>query len=156
MKSKLDQGFINHMMAVYGKIEEFNAEREAWDDYINKLDNYFSANDINDEKKQAAIFLTVIGSETYSLLKHLLASDKLTGKPVKALSDVLKIHLNLKPIEIAERYKFYLRGQLEGESLKQYIAELRKLAEHCNFNAFFEEALDMYAACMMAHFVSGF
>ena len=149
MKSKLDQGFINHMMAVYGKIEEFNAEREAWDDYIDKLDNYFSANDINDEKKQAAIFLTVIGSETYSLLKNLLAPDKLTGKPVKALSDVLKIHLNPKPIEIAERYKFYLRGQLEGESLKQYIAELRKLAEHCNFNAFFEEVLrDRYVCCL--------
>ena len=49
------------MMAVYGKIEEFNTEREAWDDYIDKLDNYFGANDINDEKKQAAIFLTVIG-----------------------------------------------------------------------------------------------
>ena len=73
MKSKLDQGFINHMMTVYGKIEEFNAKREAWDDYIDKLDNYFSANDINDEKKQVAIFLTVIRSETYNLLKNLLA-----------------------------------------------------------------------------------
>ena len=73
--------------------------------------------------------------------KNLLATDKLAGKPVKAVSEILKTHLNPKSIEIAERYKFYLRGQLEGESLKQYIAELQKLADHCNFNSFFEEAL---------------
>ena len=128
-------------MAVYGKIDEFNIEDDSWSDYMERLEHYFYANDIEDGKKKAAIFLTVVGSKTYGLLKSLLAPEKVVGKSVEELNEVLKSHLCPIPIEIAERYKFYKRDQQEGETLKHYIANLRQLSETCNFEAFLEQAL---------------
>ena len=51
------------------------------------MEQYFIAKDVTDEKKQTAIFLTVIGNETYSLLRNLLALESLAGKTVKMLSE---------------------------------------------------------------------
>ena len=128
-------------MAVFGKIEEFDADNERWNDYAERIDQYFYANDIEDEKKQTAIFMTAIGSKTYGLLKSLIAPEKATSKTFKQLHEVLLKHLDPAKIEIAERYKFYERKQGKGESLKKYIAELRKLAETCNFAGFLTQAL---------------
>jgi hypothetical protein len=36
-------------------------------------------------------------------------------------------------VSIAERFRFHKRKQLEGESINDYVAVLRKLAEHCDF-----------------------
>ena len=42
-------------------------------------------------------------------------------------------HLSPKPLSIAERFRLHKRKQLEGESISDYVAVLRKLAEHCDF-----------------------
>jgi hypothetical protein len=42
-------------------------------------------------------------------------------------------HLSPKPSSIAERFRFHKRKQLEGESINDYVAVLRKLAEHYHF-----------------------
>ena len=34
---------------------------------------------------------------------------------------------------ITERFRFHKRDQKEGESITVYVAELRKLTEHCSF-----------------------
>ena len=90
-----------------------------------------------------------MGSETYGLLKSLIAPVTPASKSVKILSEHLKNHLCPSPIEIAERYKFYQRNQAEGESLKGYIAQLRKLAETCNFENFLSSALRDRYVCGM-------
>ena len=36
-----------------------------------------------------------------------------------------------KPLAIAERFRFYQRNKGKQETVSQYIAELRKLSEHC-------------------------
>ena len=59
----------------------------------------------------------------------------------------MKKHLSPTPITIAERYKFYERRQREGEKLSDYIAELRKLTEHCDFGDFLSDALREKFVC---------
>ena len=105
------------------------------------MKQYFISNDVTDEKKQTAIFLTVIGNETYSLLRNLLAPESPVGKTVKRLSETLIYHLKLQPIIIAERYKFYCRNQSENETITEYLAELRKLTLNCDFKDFLDQAL---------------
>ena len=51
-------------MAVYGKIDEFNAECEDWMQYTERLTQYFIANKISDNDQRRAILLSVIGSKT--------------------------------------------------------------------------------------------
>ena len=105
------------------------------------MKQYFISNDVTDEKKQTAIFLTVIGNETYSLLRNLLAPESPVGKTVKTLSETLIYHLKLQPIIIAEPYKFYFRNQSENENITEYLAELRKLTLNCDFKDFLDQAL---------------
>ena len=106
------------------------------------MEQYFIAKNITDEKKQTAIFLTVIGNETsYSLLRNLLALESLTGKTVKMLSETLIDHLKPQSIIISEHNKFYCRDQLENETITKYLAELRKLTLNCDFKDFLDQAL---------------
>ena len=93
------------------------------------MEQHFIANDVTEEKKQTAIFLTVIGNETCSLLRNLLApeSPAKTVRAVKTLSETLIDHLKPQTIIIAERYKFHCRDQSENETITEYLAELRKL-----------------------------
>ena len=128
-------------MALYGNIGEFDEEVDDWKDYKERLDQYFLANDVDDAGKKRAILITVIGGKTYSLLKNLLNPVLPVTRTYEQLAETLKNHLCPEPIIIAERYKFYEAKQEKGESLSQYIARLRKLAERCNFGAFLEDAL---------------
>ena len=128
-------------MSLHGTITEFDYENENWIEYKERLDQYYLANDIDDAGKKRAILITVIGAQTYTLLKNLLHPALPSSKTFDELSETLKTHLCPKPIVIAERYKFYESKQLHGESLTQYTARLRKLSEHCNFGAFLDDAL---------------
>ena len=129
-------------MALHGSIHEFNlGSTDSWKDYTERLGQYFLANDVDAEAKKKAILLTVIGTPTYSLLKSLLSPTLPSDKTYDQLIDTLKKHLSPEPIVIAERYKFYESKQVRGESLIQYLAKLRKKAEHCKFEQFLEEAL---------------
>ena len=113
------------------------------------MEQYFIVNDVQDDNgrgKKRALFLSAIGRKTYGLIKTLLAPEKPVSKTYQELVELFKQHVSPKPIVIAERYNFYNRKQREGESVAQYIAELRKLSEHCKFGAFLKEALrDMFA-----------
>ena len=94
-------------MALLGRIDSFDLKTDNITEYIERVEQYFIENDVTDEKTQTAIFLTVIGNETYRLLRNLLAPESLAGKTVKTLSETLIDHLKPQPIIIAERYKFY-------------------------------------------------
>ena len=85
--------------------------------------------------------LTVIGAPTYSLLKSLLAPERPSSKKLAELVSTLKNNFSPKPSVIAERFKFHGRYQKEGESIAQYIVELRKLASTCDFGSFLSESL---------------
>ena len=128
-------------MSLLGKIDEFNCKDDDICEYMERVEQYFYANNIEDEKKQTAIFLTVIGSETYSLLRSLLALDVPSTKSVQILYGRLKDHLKPQPILIAKRYKFYTPDQKQDKSVSEYIAELRKLSLYCEFKAFLDDAL---------------
>ena len=109
--------------------------------------NIFFANDIYDANKKTAIFLTVIGSDTYSHLRNLLAPVSLPTKTVKELFNFLKEHLKLQPIFIADRLRSYCRDQNEKETISDYIAMLRKLTLNSNFSQFLDDALRERFVC---------
>ena len=139
-------------MAVYGVVDQYDLNgKEKITEYVERLEQYFYANDIEDAKKQTAIFLTVVGAETYSLLRSLLSPTSPHSKDYKTLAKTLTDHLLPTPILIAERHKFYSRNQEPGETLSEYIAHLRSLTEHCQFREFLTEALRDRFVCGLAN-----
>ena len=87
-------------MALHGHIQEFNNDNESWADYKERLDQYFVANDITDAGKMKAIFITIIGAETYALLKNLLQPTLPSGKTFDELAETLKTFFCPAPIVI--------------------------------------------------------
>ena len=53
-------------MAVHGSIGEFSVGSETWVSYIERLQQYFVANDIKGDDRQRAVLLSVCGASTYT------------------------------------------------------------------------------------------
>ena len=123
-----------------GKLDEFDSANESLSDYVERAQLFFEANGIAGNK-QVAGFLSAIGGKTYALLRNLVAPTPPKDKTFDELVAVLKAHFEPKPLIIAERFAFHRRQQAKGETVADYVAELRKLTKHCEFGAYLEEAL---------------
>ena len=119
-------------MATFGKVTEFK-ETEEWIHYVERMNHYFSANEITEESKKRSIFLVAIGAKTYKLLRSLIAPELPTEKTFAQLTEILESHFKPKPSVIVSRFKFNTRAQQQGESIATFLAELRNLSEHCEF-----------------------
>ena len=79
-------------MALLGKIDSFNHNSDDICGYIGRTDQRIFANDIDEakkKKKKNAIFLTIIGSDTYSFLRNFLAPVSLSTETVEGLFKIL-------------------------------------------------------------------
>lgn len=59
-------------MATYGKIGEIKELEESWTLYVERLEQYLLANEVEDFAKRGAILLSVCGSKTYALARDFL------------------------------------------------------------------------------------
>ena len=88
-----------------------------------------------------AVLLSVIGGKTYNLLRSLLGPAAPGDKSYEDIVKVLKEHFEPKPSVITERFHFHRRMQVPGKSVADYVAELKRLATHCEFGDHLEENL---------------
>lgn len=65
-------------------------------------------------------------------MKNLWAPTKPSAMTFDDLINKLTDHLSPRPSEIVERFRFDKREQTVGETVAVYIAELRRLAIHCD------------------------
>ena len=119
-------------MATFGKVEYFDGTSETWSSYIERMDQYFVANDITNGPKKRAILLSCCGPKAYNLLRG-LANNKPAEKSYDELVKLMQGHLYPAPNPIAERFKFNNRDRQASETISDYVAVLRKLSEHCNY-----------------------
>ena len=134
------------MATHFGNIEPFRRSKEDWEQYDECFEQYVVANNV-EEGRRLATFLSMMGADAYSLLSNLLAPDKPKDKDYSQLVDAMTRHLKPKPLVVAERFKFHRRDQGEQESVSDYIAELRRLADKCRFGSPLEEALKDQLVC---------
>ncbi|PFX12679.1 Uncharacterized protein K02A2.6 [Stylophora pistillata] len=127
-------------MTAIGKIESFDETQEKWETYLERVEQFFLANNI-DEDHQVPTLLSLIGSKTHTLLRDLHTPDKPATKSFQEIVTTVQQHLSPKPSEKAERFHFYKRIQRKGETVLTYVADLKKLATHCNFGTNLNEAL---------------
>ena len=113
---------------------------DDWTLYPERFEHFLLANEIKDEQK-LHLLLALVGAQTFRLLTNLVAPKKPGELTYDEVKEKLTAHFKPKPITIAERFRFYERQQRQGESMADYIAELRRLATTCEFVAILEEAL---------------
>ena len=131
----------------FGKVKEFNGNDESWENYTERMGFYFTANGIDDPGIQKAVLLSSCGPSTYQLLRGLAMPAKPSEKSYQELVKMLKDHLNPKPNTIAERFKFNSRVRKTNETISQFLAELRKLTEHCAYGTTIDEMIRDRLVC---------
>ena len=120
-------------MAQHGTSGEFDPEKEDWVSYTERLQQYFTANDVDDPNKQDAILLSACGPVTYQLIGNLVDPSQPTSKSFQEIVDLVSKHHHPQLSVIVQRFHFHSRSCREGEPTSAFIAELRKLSEQCNF-----------------------
>ena len=90
------------------------------------------------EARRVAIFLNCVGKTTYAIIRKLMIPDKPAEKSLKDIITVMQKHFEPKPLVIFGRFKFNKCVQLPSETVSEYVVELRKVSEHCKFEAFLD------------------
>ena len=127
-------------ISIIGKIQEFRPETERFSTYVERLKLYFDANSVTAEKK-VPVFPTVIGTKNYSLLSDYYSPGKPRDQSLDDLIKTMKDHFEPVPIIIAECFQFYKRDQKSGETIADFVAELRRLATNSKFRAHLDDGL---------------
>lgn len=129
-----------------GQLHSFNVQ-DDFTMYKEIMDNYFIANKITDENRKRAIFLSSVGLPAYKKLRDLCLPDMPNSKSYNDLCKLLQEHIQPKPSESIQRFKFNMATRNPGEPISAYTTRLRALAEHCNFGDGLEVALRDRLVC---------
>ena len=131
----------------YGVVAQFDSSQEDWIEYIERLENYFVANEVTDEGKRRAILLTAVGRQTYHVIRNLAVPRSPKELTYAEIVETVTTHYNPKPSPIIKRFDFNTRCQEEGESIANYIAALRSIAEHCDYGETLNDMLRDRLVC---------
>ena len=138
------------MASSHGKLGEFVASKEDWKSYTERLLQYFTANDIDDAGKRRAILLSSCGATTYRLIKDVIAPQAPTEVSFDDIVAKMTAHCQPPPSEIMQRYRFNTRVRQSHKTVSAYIAQLKQLAEYCNFGTTLPEMLRDRLVCGIA------
>ena len=83
--------------------------------------------------KRRAILLTSIGSGAYRVLKDLSFPAAPNTKTFDQLATLLRGHYKPTRVKVAERYRFHSASQRPGQSITDFVRELKSLAGTCEF-----------------------
>ena len=130
------------------RIQEYEPVNELFSAYLERVQLFFLANGVEDDKK-VPVFLSVVGSKTYSLLRNLVSPTLPQNKTLifEQLVAILKSHFKPNPLIIAEQFHFHRRSQAMEESIGEYLAKLRRLSTHCSFRDYLEQTLRDHLVC---------
>ena len=95
-------------MATHSRLQEFNPAVEDWISYVERLEFYFTANEVKEGDKQRAILFSVCDAATYKLIQNLLAQTKPTDASFKDIVKLLTEHYQPKPSRVVQHYLFNL------------------------------------------------
>jgi len=89
------------------------------------------ANDLTGESKavkRCSTFISLTRPEPYKMLRSFLSPEKPKDKTFEELAAVLTKHYTPKPSEVVQSFQFFSRVRQPGETVADFIAELRRLA----------------------------
>ena len=95
---------------------EFEPSAESFSVYVERVNLFFTANEVPEEKR-VPVFLTIVGKSTYALFRNLLQPSLTKDKTFQDITEILKKHYQPALLVIAERFQFHKRTQKVGESV---------------------------------------
>ena len=102
-----------------------------WTKWKKRFENFLTAMNVNEPKRQRALLLHDIGEATYDIFDTLPETGE--ANDYKMAIEKLSAHFTPKKNIDYEVYLFRQEKQRSGETLDQYTTRLRKLASTCEF-----------------------
>jgi len=115
-----------------GQVEPYDEKDVDWESYIERFKLFVKYNNIH-KAQVVPTLLTLMGKNTYKILKDLCTPVKPEQKTFEQIKDCLQSYFEPKPYFISERVKFNNRVQSKNESIQQYVKEIKKLSSNCKF-----------------------
>ena len=130
------------MMATHGSLSKFADSQENWMTYVERLEQYYTANDIAaDAKERHEQYFCHHVVQQRTNLCNLLAPKKPAEAEYKDIVQALTTHYNPNPSQIAKCFKFNSRVRHHGESIAAFVTDLRRLTEHCGYGVQLDEMI---------------
>jgi len=120
-------------MAKRGMFEEFHSHGGDIECYLERLEQYFIATDIDGNEKRRAILLGSIGDDTYRTLKNLTYPKNPKDETYDKLNEILRKQYRPPRLVVAERFRFRGAKQEPGQSVNDFALNLKKLSSTCEF-----------------------
>jgi hypothetical protein len=113
-------------------VDEFDADKEEWVNYKQRLDIWLSINKIADGDR-AHVFLAKVGAKAFETLVNLCAPDQVKDKNFKTLCELCEKHYKVTRTVEGERVAFRSYKQKPGQSVTDFAMQLKKLCRYCNY-----------------------
>ncbi|XP_043243629.1 uncharacterized protein K02A2.6-like isoform X2 [Amphibalanus amphitrite] len=130
-----------------GKIEEFHQGQDNWEEYAERLDQFFVANDIQDDAKKRAILLSSMGARTYGTVRSLLSPKKTNEVTYVMIVETLSKQFCPPTSVTVARYRFFSCCRVQSESVQEFVARLRQLSRDCKFESFLDQMIRDRLVC---------
>ena len=127
----------------FGELAEYNPRTDTIWAYVERAMLFFEAN-----REQ-----TIACFSQFNWWRELWTSMQFNGiriakEQTSWISDSCAGgHFNPKPAVMVECFKFHKREQLPGETIAEYVAELRRLSTYCNFGGYLNKGLRDRLVC---------
>ncbi|KAJ8677694.1 hypothetical protein QAD02_013481 [Eretmocerus hayati] len=110
-----------------------NIEKDDWEKFVDRLEQYFMANDVTDSEKMRAIMLSKVNAETYDVIAKVCKPKKPREKEYHAIVKAMSEYIKPLASNSVYRNDFRLRMQQNNESISGYVAALQTLAMDSKF-----------------------
>lgn len=123
-----------HTLKDLSGIKEFKVHVDRWATYMSRLRAWFAINDIK-VAEQSKYLVAVVGTEALDLIIDLCYPDEPEKVEITKIETLVEEHLSPKRSMIAERMIFRSCKQTEGQTINEYLVQLKKLSKACKFSS---------------------
>lgn len=124
-------------------------QRYDWQVYIEKLDQYFDANDIVCDKRKVAVLLMATAEEEFQRLYNICSPKEPKDFTYTELTAMMAKQYVEQVSVYRERKRFYAAKRYEREMVAYWYARVKKNAVTCQFGASYERiVLDRFICGM--------
>ena len=117
-------------VGLHGTAPVFDETQEEWAEYAERLESYFLANDIVDRGKKRAILVNAVD---LPIDQDSLFAREATRPHAEEIVDRVETHFHSKPSPLIKHFEFNGRKQKSGETIAEFTAAIRKIADDCAY-----------------------
>ncbi|KAK8758788.1 hypothetical protein V5799_003075 [Amblyomma americanum] len=126
---------------------EFDDTTGSWSSYRVRLEAFFEGRGITDPGKKRALLVSALSDHVVRVLQGQCQSESVNSLSYEVVIQHLDNHFDPKANEIAASNAFFMRNQAEGEKVRDYITDLRRLAKDWSFEKFLDRMLRDRIVC---------